>query len=218
MEFTVSNCCYLCVLASTVLQTDSKVERWQCRESKLTLPPTHQRMPAREHIPFIYVISGIYADKARLKNKYVGFRKTHFFSRMFVGFKPEPSCQERVCNTRRKKNAEKKRTDNGLTYLGGSCLGGRGVHLFSGDGFTQSSSLFSSSTTPKPCHSCFRFEAMDTDKPPPLEIKAFFFFVSSFRLLKLNNPRLAFSGSTTRRLACSNARLTTRLWMSDIAL
>jgi hypothetical protein len=39
-----------------------------------------------------------------------------------------------------------------------------------------------------------------------LEIKAFFFFVSSFRLLKLNNPRLAFSGSTTRRLACSNAR------------
>ncbi len=67
MEFTVSNCCYLCVLASTVLQTDSKVERWQCRESKLTLPPTHQRMPARERIPFIYVISGIYADKARLK-------------------------------------------------------------------------------------------------------------------------------------------------------
>jgi hypothetical protein len=24
-------------------------------------------MPTREHIPFIYVISGIYADKARLK-------------------------------------------------------------------------------------------------------------------------------------------------------
>jgi hypothetical protein len=67
MEFTVSNCCYLCVLASTVLQTDSKVERWQCRESKLTLPPTHQRMPTREHIPFIYVISGIYVVKVRLK-------------------------------------------------------------------------------------------------------------------------------------------------------
>jgi hypothetical protein len=43
MEFTVSNCCYLCVLASTVLQTDSKVERWQCRESKLTLPTLHQK-------------------------------------------------------------------------------------------------------------------------------------------------------------------------------
>jgi len=67
MEFTVSNCCYLCVLASTVLQTDSKVERWQCTESKLMLPPTHQRMPTREHIPSIYVISRIYADKARLK-------------------------------------------------------------------------------------------------------------------------------------------------------
>jgi len=67
MEFTVSNWCYLCVLASTVLQTDSKVERWQCKESKLTLPPTHQRMPTREHIPFIYVISGIYANKIRLK-------------------------------------------------------------------------------------------------------------------------------------------------------
>jgi hypothetical protein len=67
MEFTVSNYCYLCVLASTVLQMDSKVERWQCRESKLTLPPTHQRMPTREHIPFIYVISRIYADKVRLK-------------------------------------------------------------------------------------------------------------------------------------------------------
>jgi hypothetical protein len=37
MEFRVSNCCYLCVLASTVLQTDSKVERWWCRESKLTV-------------------------------------------------------------------------------------------------------------------------------------------------------------------------------------
>jgi hypothetical protein len=58
---------------------------------------------------------------------------------------------------------------------------------------------------------------MDTDKPPPLETKASFFFVSSFRLLKLSKPRLAFSGSTTRRLACSNARLTTRLWISDIA-
>jgi len=124
---------------------------------------------------------------------------------MFVGFKPEPICQERVCNARKKKNAEKKRIDNGLTYLGGSCLGGGGVHLFNGDGFTQSSSLFSSSTTPKPYHSRFRFDAMDTDKPPPLEIKAFFF------ILKLNNLRLAFSGSTTRRLACNNARLTTRL-------
>jgi hypothetical protein len=126
----------------------------------------------------------------------VGFRKTHFFSKMFVGFKPEPICQERVCNAQRKKNVEKKRTDNGLPYLGGSCLGG-GVHLFSGNGFTQSSSLFSSSTTLEPCHSCFRFKAMDTDKPPPLEIKAFFFFVSSFRLPKLSNPRLAFFGSTT---------------------
>jgi len=67
MEFIVSNCCYLLVLVSTVLQTNSKVEHWQCRESKLTLPPTHQRMLAREHIPFIYVISRIYADKARLK-------------------------------------------------------------------------------------------------------------------------------------------------------
>jgi len=130
---------------------------------------------------------------------------------MFVGFKPQPICQERVCNAQRKKNAEKKRTDNGFTYLGGSCLGGGGGRLFSGDGFTQSSSLFSSSTTAEPCHSRFRFEAMDTDKPPPLETKVFFFFVSSFRLLKLSNPRLAFSGSTTRRLACSNARLTTRL-------
>ncbi len=64
MEFTVSNCCYLCVLASTVLQMDLKVENWQCRKNKLTLPSTHQRMPTREHIPFIYVISGIYADKA----------------------------------------------------------------------------------------------------------------------------------------------------------
>jgi len=36
------------VLASTVLQMDSKVERWQCRESKLTLPPTHQRMLGRK--------------------------------------------------------------------------------------------------------------------------------------------------------------------------
>jgi len=141
----------------------------------------------------------------------VGFRKTHFFLRMFVGFKPKPICQERVCNAQRKKNAEKKRTDNGFTYLGGSCLGGGGVHLFSDDGFTQSSSLFSSSMTSKPCHSRFHFEAMDTDKPPPLEIKAFFFFVSNFRLLKFNNPRLAFSGSTTWRLACNNARLNTRL-------
>jgi hypothetical protein len=99
---------------------------------------------------------------------------------MFVGFKPKPICQERVCNAQRKKNAEKKRIDNGLTYLGGSCLGGGAVHLFSGDGFTQSSSLFSSSTTPEPWHFHFRFEAMDIDKPPPLEIKAFFFFVSSF--------------------------------------
>jgi len=107
---------------------------------------------------------------------------------MFVGFKPEPICQERVCNARKKKNAKKKRIDNGLTHMGGSCLGGGGVHLFSGDGFTQSSSLFSSSTTPKPCHSCFRFKAMDTDKPPPLEIKAFF-FVSSFQLL--NSTTLA---------------------------
>jgi len=129
---------------------------------------------------------------------------------MFVGFKPEPICQERVCNAQRKKNAEKKRIDNGLTYLGGSCLGG-GVHLFSGDGFMQSSSLFSSLTTLEPWHFHFCFEAMDTDKPPPLEIKAFFFFISSFRFLKLSNPRLAFSGSTPRRLACSNARLTTRL-------
>ncbi len=141
----------------------------------------------------------------------MGFHKTHFFSRMFVGFKPKLIYQERVCNAQRKKNAEKKRIDNGLTYLGGSCLGGGGVHLFSGDGFTQSSSLFSFSTTPKPCHSHFRFEVMDTYKPLPLEIKAFFFFVSSFRLLKLNNPCLAFSGSTTRRLACSNACLTTHL-------
>ncbi len=147
----------------------------------------------------------------------MGFCKTHFFSRMFVGFKLEPICQERVCNARRKKNAEKKRIDNGLTYLGGSCLGGGGIHLFSSDGFTRSSSLFSSSTTPKPCHSRFRFEAMDTDKPFPLEIKAFF-FVSNFRLLKLNNPRLAFFGSTTWRLACSNVRLTICLRMSDIAL
>jgi len=99
---------------------------------------------------------------------------------MFVGFKPEPICQERVCNAQRKKNAKKKHTDNGLTYLGGSCLGGGGVHFFSGDGFTQSSSLFSSSTTSKPYHFRFRFETMDTDKPPPLEIKAFFFFVSNF--------------------------------------
>ncbi len=142
----------------------------------------------------------------------MGFRKTHFFSRMFVGFKPKPICQERVCNTQRKKNEEKKRIDNGLTYLGGSCLGGGGgVHLFSSDGFMQSSSLFSSLMTLEPWHSCFRFEAMDIDKPPPLEIKAFFFFVSSFRLLKLYNPRLAFSGSTTQQLACSNARLTTRM-------
>jgi hypothetical protein len=59
---------------------------------------------------------------------------------------------------------------------------------------------------------------MDTDKPPPLEIKAFFFFISNFRLLKLSNPHFAFSGSTIGRLACSNAHLTTRLWMSDIAL
>jgi hypothetical protein len=47
---------------------------------------------------------------------------------------------------------------------------------------------------------------MDTDKPLPLEIKAFFFFVSSFQLLKLSNPCLAFYGSTTQRLAYSNAR------------
>ncbi len=134
-----------------------------------------------------------------------------------MGFKTQTICQERLCNAQRKENAEKKSTDNGLTYLGGSCLGGGGgVHLFSGDGLTLSTSLFSSSTTPEPCHSRFRLEAMDTDKPPPLETKAF--FVSSFRLLKLSKPRLAFSGSTTRRLACSNARLTTRLWMSDIAL
>jgi hypothetical protein len=111
----------------------------------------------------------------------------------------------------KKENAEKKLIDNGLTYLGGSCLGGGGVHLFNGDGFTQSSSLFSSSTTPEPWHSRFCFEAMDTDKPPLLEIKAFFFFVSNFRLLKLSNPHLAFFGSTTRRLACSNARFTTHL-------
>jgi hypothetical protein len=128
----------------------------------------------------------------------VGFRKTHFFLRMFLGFKSEPICQERVCNAQKKKNAEKKRIDNGLTYLGGSCLGGGGVHLFSGDGFTQWLSLFSSSTTLEPCHSRFRFESMDTDKPSPLEIKAFSFFVYSFRLPKLNNPRLAFSGSTTQ--------------------
>jgi hypothetical protein len=53
-----------------------------------------------------------------------------------VGLRQEPICQERVCNTQRKKNAETKRIDNGLTYLGWSCLGGGGVHLFSGDGFT----------------------------------------------------------------------------------
>jgi len=41
---------------------------------------------------------------------------------MFVGFKPEPICQERFCNAWKKKNAEKKCIDNGLTYLGGSCL------------------------------------------------------------------------------------------------
>jgi len=67
MEFTISNYYYFRVLASIGLQTNLKVEHWQCRESKLTLPPTHQRMLAREHIPFIYVISGIYAYKARLK-------------------------------------------------------------------------------------------------------------------------------------------------------
>ncbi len=67
-----------------------------------------------------------------------------------MGFKPEPICHERVCNAQRKKNAEKKRIDNGLTYLGGSCLRGGGVHLFSGDGFTQLSSLFSSSMIPEP--------------------------------------------------------------------
>ncbi len=146
-----------------------------------------------------------------------GFPQDPFLSRMFVGFMPEPICQERVCNAQRKKNAEKKHTDNGLLYLGGSCLGG-GVHLFSGDGFTQSSSLFSSSTTLEPCHSRFCFEAMDTDKPPPLEIKAFFFFVSNFRLPKLNNPHLASSGSTTRWFAYNNVCLITRLWMSNIAL
>jgi hypothetical protein len=111
----------------------------------------------------------------------VGFRKTHFFSKMFVGFKPKPICQERVCNAQRKKNAKKKCIDNGLTYLGGSCLGGGGgVHLFSGDGFTQLSSLFSSSMILEPWHSRFRFKAMDINKTPPLEIKVFFFFVSSF--------------------------------------
>jgi hypothetical protein len=37
--------------------------------------------------------------------------------------------------THKEKNAEKKRIDNGFTYLGRSCLGGGRVHLFSGDGF-----------------------------------------------------------------------------------
>ncbi len=67
-----------------------------------------------------------------------------------MDFKPEPNYQEKVGNAQKKKNAEKKHIDNGLTYLGGSCLGGGGVHLFSGNGFMQSSSLFSSSTTPEP--------------------------------------------------------------------
>ncbi len=128
----------------------------------------------------------------------MGFCKTHFFSKMFVGFKPKPICQTRVRNAQKKKNAKKKCIDNGLIYLGRSCLGGEEVHFFNDDGFTQSSSLCSSSTTLEPSHSCFRFEIMDTDKPPPLEIKAVFFFISNFRLVKLGNPRLAISWSITR--------------------
>jgi len=77
--------CYLCVLASTVLQTDLKVERWQCRENKLMLPPTHQKMPTREHIPIIYVISRIYAYKARLKtNLWVFARPISFRECLWV--------------------------------------------------------------------------------------------------------------------------------------
>jgi hypothetical protein len=148
-------------------------------------------MPARKHIPFFYVISGIYAYKAQLKtNLWVSARPISSQECLWV-LSQNPFVK-RVCNAQRKKNAKKKRTNNGLTYLGGG-----GVHLFSCDGFTEWSSLFSSSTTLEPYHSRFRFESMDTDKPPPLEIKALSFFVSNFRLSKLSNPRLAFSGSTT---------------------
>jgi hypothetical protein len=92
MEFKVSNCSYLCVSASIVLQTDSKVERWRCRESKLTVACK------RTHTIVLCHFRNL-CRQSSTEDKFVGFYKTHFFSRMFVGFKQKPICQKRVCNT-----------------------------------------------------------------------------------------------------------------------
>jgi hypothetical protein len=102
-----------------------------------------------------------------------------------------------------------------MAYLGGSFEGAE--DLFTGD--LLPSSIVSSAPR---SDVRFRFEEGAAEGPgksssssPPEAA----FVIPLFRqLLKLSNPRLAFSGSTPRWPVCSNARLTTRLWMSDIVL
>jgi hypothetical protein len=191
MEFRVSNYCYLCVLASRVLQTDSKIERWRCRESKFIVASNPSYNASKRTHTILLCHFRNLCRQSSTKDKFVGFRKTHFFLRMFVGFKPEPICQEKVCNAQRKKNVEKKRIDNGLTYLGGSCLGG-GVHLFSGNGFTQSSSLFSSLTIPEPWAFSFPLRSNGYRQTSSFRNKGFLLLHFQLSTPKAQQPSLCF--------------------------
>jgi hypothetical protein len=92
-------------------------------------------MPAREHIPFFYVISGIYADKARLKTSLWVFARPISSQECLWVLSHNLFVKREFVTHKERSNAEKKHTDNGLTYLGGSCLGGGGVHLFNNNGF-----------------------------------------------------------------------------------
>jgi hypothetical protein len=100
------------------------------------------------------------------------------------------------------------KTEREMAYLGGSFEGAE--DLFTGD--LLPSSIVSS--TPK-SNVRLRFEegaaegtGKSSSSSPP---EAAFVFPLFRRLLKLSNPRLAFSGSTPRWPVGSNARLTTPL-------